>query len=167
MMSSGIKRFFTLVTLTLILSFLLQAGGTGRIVGIVVDKATGQPLIGVNVVVVGTTLGAATNANGEFMILRVAPGEYDVRLSMIGYKEVLVTDIRVYGDLTARLQTIELEEQVLELGEEVVITAERPVIQRDLTTSTQYLGVQELQRLPVTDARQAMMIQADSGRCFL
>lgn len=160
MMSKIFRRCIPIILLTLAASFIIQAGVTGRIVGKVVDKETGQPLIGVNVLVIGTALGAATDRNGEFSILRVPPGEYELRISMIGYTEVLVTDIRVYGDLTFRVQTIELEEQILDLGEEVVITAERPIIQRDLTTSTQYLGVQELQRLPVTDAREAMMIQA-------
>jgi hypothetical protein len=138
----------------------INAGITGKITGIVVDKETKNSLIGVNVLVLGTMLGAATDRNGEFVVLRVPPGEYSLRISMIGYREVLVTDVRVSGDLTTRIQMVELEESVLDIGEEVVITAERPLIQMDITTSTQYLTSQSLSRLPVTDAREALMLQA-------
>ena len=47
------------------------AGTTGKIAGKVTDKESGEPLPGVNVIIVGTTTGAATNINGEFFIINV------------------------------------------------------------------------------------------------
>jgi hypothetical protein len=48
---------------------LTMAGTKGRIKGTVVDLQTGEPLIGANVIVVGSSIGAATDANGEFVLL--------------------------------------------------------------------------------------------------
>ncbi len=145
--------------LVLVMSAVAQASVNGKITGRVVHERSREPLIGVNVLLVGTTLGAATDGNGEYLILRVPPGVHTLRFSMIGFGELVVTDVRVTGDLTTRIN-IALGEAVLELGEEVVITAERPVIQKDITASSQYLGVAEIERLPVTDAREAIMLQA-------
>ncbi|WP_243663569.1 carboxypeptidase-like regulatory domain-containing protein [Rhodothermus marinus] len=58
----------------------------GRIAGVVTDAATGDPLPGVNVTIEGTTLGAASDIDGQYYILNVPPGRYTVRASMIGYQ---------------------------------------------------------------------------------
>jgi len=58
---------------------------SASIEGIVTDSATGKPLIGVNVFIVGTKLGAATNNKGYFIIQDLTPGHYTIRTSYIGY----------------------------------------------------------------------------------
>ncbi len=85
-MSSRIVRLAAmLVVLVLPLSALAAAKGT--IVGKVTDAKSGQPLPGANVILVGTTLGAATNTDGSFVIAKVPPGKYTVKVTFIGYKE--------------------------------------------------------------------------------
>ncbi len=59
---------------------------TGSVKGVVRDSETGEPLIGVNVVVLNTQLGAATNHNGEFSVINVPVGEHTVQATMIGYE---------------------------------------------------------------------------------
>lgn len=146
-----------------ILMMLLSASAsfavTGKIQGTVKDKATGDPLPGVNVTLTGTTYGSATDMNGEYIILQVPPGEYTLKFSMIGYKDVIVRNVKVSAELTTRINA-EIEETTLELGGEVVITAERPVIQKDVTASIQFLGLEEIDRLPVTDAKEGLFVQA-------
>ncbi len=74
----------------LILALALPAAlfaADGTIVGKVTDAKTGQPLPGANVMIVGTTLGAATNTDGSYVIAKVPPGQYTVKVSFIGYKD--------------------------------------------------------------------------------
>ncbi|MFC1569329.1 substrate-binding domain-containing protein [bacterium] len=54
----------------------LWSGNTGKIAGTVTDKETGEPLPGANVVIEGTSLGAAADIEGQFSILHVPPQEY-------------------------------------------------------------------------------------------
>jgi len=68
-------------------SFLAQSNG--KISGVVVDQGLGDPLIGVNVLIDKTMLGAATDIEGKFTIPAVAPGEYKLIVSMIGYTKQL------------------------------------------------------------------------------
>ncbi|HSH65074.1 MAG TPA: carboxypeptidase-like regulatory domain-containing protein, partial [Bacteroidia bacterium] len=68
-----IKYFFEIFSFVVLLSQLALAGTTGKIQGKVTDKNTGEPLPGVNVIVVGTNIGSATDVNGEYFILQVPP----------------------------------------------------------------------------------------------
>lgn len=137
----------------------LIAGVTGKIQGTVVDKKTGEKLPSVNIIIVGTNLGSATDIDGEYFILQVPPGEYTVKFSMIGYKDYIVQDVKVRAELTTRIDA-QLEETTLDIGGEVVVIAQRPVIQKDVTASIQFLGAEEIVRLPVTDAKEGLFVQA-------
>jgi len=68
---------------------------TGSVYGKVIDKFTNEPLIGANVIILGTILGAATNELGEFSINNIPPNTYQVRASVIGYNSITKTDISV------------------------------------------------------------------------
>lgn len=137
----------------------IYAGITGKIQGIVKDKKTSEPLFGVNVTVIDKTYGAATDLNGEYFILQVPPGVYSVKFSMIGYRDAIITDVKVRSELTTRIE-VELEETTLDVGGEVIVKAKRPVIQKDITTSVQFLGAEEMTRLPVIDAKDGLFVQA-------
>ena len=63
----------------------LFAGITGKISGKIIDADTKEVLPGANVQIVGTSMGASTNLDGEFFILNIPPGDYSVRISMMGY----------------------------------------------------------------------------------
>ena len=68
------KGFWSLFFVLMLFFSGLQAGTVGKIVGQVTDKNTGDPLIGVNVMIEGTDLGAATDVDGSYIILNVLPG---------------------------------------------------------------------------------------------
>jgi hypothetical protein len=137
---------------------VILADVTGKIRGTVTDRKTGEPLPGANIVVLGTQLGGSTDQNGDYFILQVPPGAYSVRVSLLGYRALLVENVQVSVDRTTPL-SIKLEEQTVELKEEIVTTAERPVIQKDATATTQYLNAAEIARLPVQTAREGVMLQ--------
>ncbi|MBI1938832.1 MAG: TonB-dependent receptor [Ignavibacteriales bacterium] len=152
------------LTLFLIICFLsgtniLFAGTTGKIKGIVIDKNSGTPLPGVNVIIVGTPLGAAADLDGEFIILQIQPGTYTLKASMVGYQTVFIENVVVKVDLTTSVN-IEMIDESISLNKEIIITAEAPVIQKDVTASIQNIGVREFERLPSRDAKQSLMVQA-------
>ena len=94
---------------------------SAEIKGVVKDAATGVALPGANVYIEGTSIGAATNLRGEYAILRVPPGVYQLKARYIGYEEKSF-EVRVSPNQTLKLD-IELKYMVLE-GEEVVVTAQ-------------------------------------------
>ena len=81
-----LKKLF-LIGIILCLFPALLFAQSGKLRGIVTDKATGDPLPGANVMIEGTSMGAAADLNGEFIILAVPPGLYTVRSEYIGYQK--------------------------------------------------------------------------------
>ncbi len=141
-------------------AFVVQsyAGVTGKIAGRVTDKQTGEALPGVNVLIVGTNMGAATDTDGNYVILNVPPGTYTLRASFIGYGTVEVQNLRVSIDQTTR-QDFALAPEVI-AGEEVVVVAERPLVQKDLTASQKITTSEEIDALPVLTFTGVMTTQA-------
>ena len=118
----------------------------GMITGVVVDAVTKDPLVGVNVTLVGTLIGSATDINGRFAIKDVLPGTYSVRASVLGFSPIVKSDIVVNP---ARPVTAEFEllETPVEIGE-VSITAEYFQKSPDVPVSTQIQSNEEIRRLP-------------------
>ena len=88
---NSITNFWTSYILIVIcLQNVIWAGVSGKIYGRVTDRDNGDPLPGVNVIVNGTSQGAATDADGEYFILNIRPGKYSVTVSMIGYQTICV-----------------------------------------------------------------------------
>ena len=119
----------------------------GKITGIISQKANGDPAVGVNIILVDSYLGAATDVNGRFTILNVPPGTYSLRADAIGFTPVVVQDVRVTTDQTTDI-SLQLEESVVE-GQEVTVVAERPLVQKDLTASQRVTTAKEIQDMPV------------------
>lgn len=153
----------TLVLVFTIL-FLMQApvnaatATSGKITGLIIDKDTGETLPGVNVAIVGTTQGAVTDNEGYYVILNVMPGTYELRASFLGFKTQVVEDVRVKINQTTTID-FQMSESVIE-GEEVIITAERPIVQRDLTSSKASISSKELKLLPIENFDDAVNLQA-------
>jgi outer membrane receptor protein involved in Fe transport len=120
-----------------ILAFLVAssawAGTTGKIAGMVLDRDSGEPLPGVSILIEGTTTGAATNIQGEFFIINVPPGEYDLRATLVGYGPVEVEKVKVSIDLTTTVD-FDLSTQTIDMGT-ITVEAERPLIEKDITSS--------------------------------
>lgn len=124
-----------------------MAGTKGRIKGTVVDLQTGEPLIGANVIVMGTSIGAATDANGEFLLMNLDAAVYDVRASYLGYQTITLTNVRVNADLTTYI-SFDLPSEEVQVGT-VMIVAERPLIQKDATNAVRITSSEDIEALPV------------------
>ncbi|MBX2820714.1 MAG: TonB-dependent receptor, partial [Rhodothermaceae bacterium] len=134
------------------------AGETGKIAGRVTDAQTGEPLPGVNVVLVGSTQGAVTDADGYYSIIKVKPGTYSVQASIVGFARYTVQNVRVQIDRTTEVN-FSMSEETIEAGE-VIVIAERDVVQIDRTTTTSYVDSEQLDVLPVTNVQEAIELQA-------
>ncbi len=158
-----ISLLIALLGLLFILSSSLFAGTTGKIVGIVKDKQTGEPLIGVNIILKGTPLGGATDEDGSFLILNIPPGTYTLLAQYIGYRSVEISNVKVSVDFTTRVN-IEMEEATLELGEAVEVVAERNMIRKDLTASQTEVSAEEISRIPSEEFRDILQLKAGITR---
>jgi len=147
-----------ILLLTMVSASLLWSGTTGKIAGTITDKTSGDPLIGVNIVVAGTSLGAVSDINGEYSILFVPPGVYKVQISSIGYEKVMVNDVRVYIDQTARID-IAMATQAI-YTDEVVVVGERKTIKADVATSVAAVSEKEVAELPINSVMSAVGLQA-------
>ncbi|HEX7070625.1 MAG TPA: carboxypeptidase-like regulatory domain-containing protein, partial [Rhodothermales bacterium] len=130
---------------------------TGKLAGRIVDEA-GEPVISATAFVLGTELGAAADLNGDYSILRIPPGTYSVRFSSVGYQTTIVENVLITSNQTTELD-VTLAEEVIE-GEEVVVTAERPVVDITLTSSMQSLSREEISVLPVQRLDDIVNLQA-------
>ena len=142
---------------TFLVSQSLYAGTTGKISGKVVDE-NDEPLIGCNIIVKGTSYGAATNIEGEYFILNVPPDIYQISASMIGYGTVTIEGTQVIVDLTAKAD-FSLRPETIE-GEEIVVTAEKPTVRLDQTSMSAVVSSEDIENLPVTDVGDIIELQA-------
>ncbi len=126
---------------------LIFAGITGKLVGNITDASTGEPLIGINLVLKGIVLGAATDQNGYYKILNISAGSFTATASYIGFKTTSVTDVRINADRTTTLN-FEMQISAVE-GEEVIVEAKRPVIVRDQTATTTIIEKEDFENMPI------------------
>jgi hypothetical protein len=162
------RKFYTILLLMLFsCSFVLAQ--SGRVSGKVTDKETGEPLIGANVIIVGTSFGAASDVNGDYTIRQVQPGNYSIKASYIGYQDVTVSNVRVVSGLTAE-QNFQLSSSKITTGE-VVIVSQRPLIEKSSTNAMRIVGSEDITTLPVRDVDQIIALQPgvvqQNGQTFI
>lgn len=145
-------------SLLLLFSGSVVAGTTGKISGKVLDATTGEPLIGANVLIIGTTLGAATDFEGNYFIINIPPGRYEVRASLVGYNSITNQNIQVSVDQTTKLSFV-LSEEAVEMAD-VVVVATRPIVQKDLTSTQSNVSGEDIAMLPLEDIESVINLQA-------
>lgn len=151
-------RILTFLLVLLFKTNILFAGTTGKIVGKITDGESGEPLFGVNVIVEGTTLGAATDIEGDFVILHVPPGVHTLKATMIGYAPVTVNEVRVRIDETTPVN-FEMVPATITTGD-IVVTSQRNVIKHDVSTSVSAVQPDEIEQLPVSSIDAIVGLQA-------
>ncbi len=149
------KLFILLFAMVLVPSLLFAA--TGKIHGKVTDAGTGEALVGANIVIVGTSMGAATDVNGEFTILNVVVGTYQLRCSYVGYQSITVSNVRVNADLTTE-QTFKLPAEGVTVAT-VEITAERPLINKSATNAVRIIDQEFFAKIPARGLNAVLGLQ--------
>ncbi|MCB9220047.1 MAG: TonB-dependent receptor [Ignavibacteriales bacterium] len=165
-MTNKFKLLFTFLFL-FALSVSHFAQSTGKIMGKVTDAQTGEGIPFANIFIEETSLGAASDIDGNFVITNVPPAVYTVTASYIGYQKVTRTNVRVNVGFTTSIDFL-LPSGAIEM-EAVIVQGERnPLIRQDLTNPTVAINSETLDILPVDNIAdviklQAGVVQADDG----
>ena len=155
------KAFVRFGVFTFLISFYstsLLAQSPGRIEGIVRDRATKEPLLGANVIIVGTTIGTTTDENGKYVLGGLDPGTYSLRFQLVGYAGYTVQNLIVAAGKTLTYN-VNMEVAAVELRE-IVVSAQRTQIQAEQTGTLQRVTSEEIMMLPVTQFHEAVRLQA-------
>ena len=155
---TGLILLMGAISTLFILEGVLFAQTTGKIIGKVRDKQTGQPLPGANVLVEGTTRGAATDTGGNFFIINLPPGVYTLRVQMLGYETVRVERLRVSVNRTTGV-SVKMKPTVIK-GQVVVVEAPKVVMKKDQTSSVRNVSADEIKVLPVENMSGIVGMQA-------
>lgn len=169
------RKAFHLIFVFLLLvsqSNLVFAGETGKIAGRVTDKTTKETLIGANIMIISKwesgvekkiseQRGATTDIEGNYFILNISPGLYSVRASYIGYKQEVITQVRVDVDKSTVVD-FALATEAIE-GKEVLITAFSPKkVEPDITATKQVYNIIDVQSTAgVASITDILELQAD------
>ncbi|NIV92984.1 TonB-dependent receptor [candidate division KSB1 bacterium] len=159
MQKKVLSALLGILTLILFTAAFLYGGTTGKVAGRITDAETGEGLPGANVQLEGTTLGAATDLNGNYTILNVPPGVYTVNISFIGYQNVRVSEVRVNVDLTTRVDQA-LKPSAVEMAAVEVVGERNPLIREDLTNTLVAVTAEQIDALPIEQIRDVITLQA-------
>jgi outer membrane receptor protein involved in Fe transport len=150
------KSYFTIAFIFFFVSNLMS--NSGSIGGRVTDAQSGEPLIGVAVQIEGTTRGVFTDVKGDYILPGLAPGSYNLIFNYIGYSRQTIQGVEVFQDRTTTINST-LTSQAVQ-ADEIIIMAERPVVERDRTTTVSYINSQSLAELPTTNIADVIKLQA-------
>jgi hypothetical protein len=162
-------KYFYLYFFIFLMQSALTAQQTGVVYGRVTDAFTKEPLVGANIILLGTNLGAAADANGSYRITGIPVNTYQVRASIIGYKAVVKTDVAVNSSKPFQVD-FQLTEETIELQD---VTVRADYFNNDPTEliSTRSFSYEEIRRTPggFEDVVRALSVlpgvgQAEAGR---
>src|SRR4030067_487307 len=127
----------------LILAFFSNSYAA-ELTGTVTDSKTGMPLPGAHVFIEKTKLGAASGPDGGFSIDNVPPGEYEIKVHLMGYEQISRNMI-VVEDSTIRID-VALAQSPWELDEVVVTATRRKHILKDVPVTTELITRDDMTR---------------------
>jgi outer membrane receptor protein involved in Fe transport len=154
------KKTFTNLLASLVFLLLsatvIAQTGVGKMSGKVIDADTKEPLIGANVVILNTNLGAATDIEGNYFILNITPGTYDVKVSYVGYAPKTIQEVRIVANITYELN-VELSTDFT-LPEVVVL--DKKFFEQKATNTVKVIDSDQISRLPVRGVQNLASLQS-------
>lgn len=143
------QKYYNILLLLIALSVTTGAiAQTQTIKGVIIDKQGQYPLPGVNVTIVGSNpiKGTTTDADGKYKLTEVAPGRYDIKVSFMGYKEMILPNVPVTMGKEVSMD-IGLEENVNNLNEVTVAGTKKNETNNELTSvSGRSFSMEEVNR---------------------
>jgi outer membrane receptor protein involved in Fe transport len=130
---------------------------SGKIRGSVVDAKTKDPIIGANIIVEGTSMGATTDVNGNYLILNTSVGTYTLKASCVGYRAHTVSNVRVNSNLTTEANMVLTSEEVQLQAVEVV--ADRPLVNKSATGAVRIIDNESIEKLPSRGLNAALTLE--------
>ncbi|MCH8027937.1 MAG: von Willebrand factor type A domain-containing protein [candidate division Zixibacteria bacterium] len=160
-----------LALVSLMAAAIILADATGQISGRIIDSHTGLPIVGATVLVVGTNRGANTDLDGKFVIPKIAPGTYTLRISSIGFQTLEVKNVIVEADLTVEINN-SLTQGADGLKEKIVVEAKIDIMDKFETSNQTIITkkMMEQKTMPSVDdlIEQVAGVVTDSeGKVFI
>lgn len=143
-----LKRTYFLLAAILGLSSMAVFAQDGQLSGTVNDKEDGAPLIGVNVIIKGTSFGTATDLDGKYTIKNIRPGEYSIEFRYIGYERLLLTGIVIKSGETTKLD-VDMGFQAITSDEEVTVIGDRPIFDVEQSSTSTTVSREQIDAAPV------------------
>ncbi len=138
----------------LLVPLLGFAANVGKIAGRILERGTGEGVIGANVMILETQQGASADLDGNYVVLNVSPGTYTVRIGAVGYQEQKHTGVVVQSDLTTTLNAT-LSTEAIGM-EEVVVVYEKPSVQLDVVSKSARISAEELSIRPISSVEDVL-----------
>ena len=135
---------------------LFAQTGVGKMSGKVLDADTKEPLIGANIILLNTNLGAATDIDGNYFILNITPGTYEVRVSYVGYAPKTIQEVRIVANITYELN-VELSTDFT-LPDIVVV--DKKFFEAKSTNTVKVIDSDQISRLPVRGIQNIASLQS-------
>lgn len=163
--SIQMKNIFYSLLIFLTLVSLDAISQSGTIRGFIYEKESGEPAIFVNAYLYKTTLGAATDINGYFVIDKIPEGDYKLMVTSIGY-DSLVMPVSVVAEKVNTI-SLNLVESSFQL-EGVNISAERQVAKTETNTSVVKITPKQINKIPAVGGQKdfAQYLQVLPGVVF-
>lgn len=130
--------------------------GVGKLSGVIIDTDTKEPLIGANLLIEGSNMGAATDINGEYFILNITPGTYTIRASYVGYAPKTIENVRVVAGITYELN-IDLS---TDFTLEDIVVIDRKFFEAKSTNTVKVLDGDQIAKLPVRGVTNVVALQS-------
>ncbi|MDH3198976.1 MAG: carboxypeptidase regulatory-like domain-containing protein, partial [Candidatus Krumholzibacteria bacterium] len=147
------------IAVALVLALPVVAlGQTGTITGVVKAK-DGKPLAYANVILVGTSLGAMSLADGKFSIKGVPARTYTIKAMMMGYKAEEKTGVVVASGADVELD-FTMEETIVAKTQEILVTADKAMVEVTESKTVGTVSSQQLEEMPVDDVLEAVALKA-------
>jgi len=150
------KRYLIFL-FTVFSSGILIAGTDGTIRGKVTD-IDGMGLPGANVIISELGMGAAADMDGNYILLNVPVGSYDVSVQMIGYQKQTIKEVAVTMDQSLWLN-FKLPEAVVE-GDEIEVLGTRPLVEKGTTSKKVTVSKETIKALPIRDLSELYTLQS-------
>jgi outer membrane receptor protein involved in Fe transport len=142
-----VVAFLAAVLLAASVSPAAFLGTTGGLKGKITDVSSGEPLPGVNVLIVGSGRGAVTNDKGEYSVTGVTQGTYTLRVSLLGYKTISTEkNVLIEADETA-VYNFKMASEDIEM-DPVIAIGTRPLVDVGKTAGEQTFNKDKIEQLP-------------------
>ncbi len=137
----------SLIFILLFISQFLLAQSTAKIYGVVTDKSDKASLIGVTVVLKGTSYGTVTDIDGNYSINFLPEGTYQIECSYVGYERILLTGIKISAGEQKKLD-VQLGISAYTLDDNIVVIGEKPLVDVEDSKSSQKIGKDQIESAP-------------------
>ncbi|MCK5127057.1 MAG: TonB-dependent receptor [candidate division Zixibacteria bacterium] len=160
------KPIFSVIVLLVLISLLagsVFSASVGRIKGTITDKKTGESLFGVSVQIEGTKMGGKSDFDGNYIILSVSPGTYNLLFTSMGYEKIRMTGVEVNTDVTSE-RNIQMKSTILETDKVVEVVGTRKGIDFNQTMDISIKSQAEILAAPVANVDELLSMETGITR---